>query len=329
MSNSKYLKKTLLFLINICAATFITVNGYADITIYECKDADSETLHLTNVPTPGRKCRIIVREKTETDVRPTRQKTVKNIRLPADKIIFVDDKINKIDNSTVGLKKFYDAVEQARNNALQKIIIYHLGDSHVSASTFPKQIEACLQDELLMKNKSAPAKKSASINYYAFGSSGKTIEFFAASEHMANSVASLKPHLIIITLGTNDAFARLSYEGAMARLKKLAAILQSASPQSAILFTLPADCFFKGKNTNPYIGIIRRALIDFCNRNRCAFWDLYQIMGGTQSMESWMIKGLSSADGVHFTEAGYVYHGSLLVGALKKGYLQYLQQAKE
>ncbi len=328
MGKSKYMKKTLLFLINICAAMFITVNGYADTTIYGCKDADGETLHFTNVPAPGRKCRIIFREKTETDVYPMRQKTVKNIRLPADKIIFVDEKINKIDNSTAGLKKFYDAIEQARNNALQKIIIYHLGDSHVSASTFPKQIEALLQDELLIKNNSVPAEKSANLNYYAFGSSGRTIEFFAASEHMANSVASLKPHLIIITLGTNDAFARLSYEGAMARLKRLTAIMQSASPQSSILFTLPADCFYQGKNTNPYIGIIRRAFIDFCNRNRCAFWDLYQIMGGTQSMESWMSKGLSSADGVHFTEAGYAYQGSLLVGALKKGYLQYLQWAK-
>ena len=70
-----------------------------------------------------------LQEKTETDVYTMRQKTVKNIRLPADKIIFVDEKINKIDNSTAGLKKFYDAIEQARNNALQKIIIYHLGES--------------------------------------------------------------------------------------------------------------------------------------------------------------------------------------------------------
>ena len=146
-----------------------------------------------------------------------------------------------------------------------------------------------------------PAEKSANLNYYAFGSSGKTIEFFAASEHMANSVASLKPHLIIITLGTNDAFARLSYEGAMARLKRLTAIMQSASPRAAF-FALPADCFYQVK-TNPYIGIIRRAFIDFATVTDVPSGispdnGRHSIYGIVDE------KGLSSADGVHLPKRG-------------------------
>jgi lysophospholipase L1-like esterase len=51
-----------------------------------------------------------------------------------------------------------------------------------------------------------------------------------------------------------------------------------------------------------------------------AIWDLHQIMGGLGSMRRWRSAGLAQADGIHFTEQGYLVKAQLLYSALMKAY---------
>lgn len=301
-------------------------NSYAD-DIYQCKGFDGVIPTFTNMPMHGKHCEIIVKDKSEVDSQLTRHQALKNRsrRHSLDKTIRIDDKINEINNSVAGLNNFYKAVYRLKKDSRNKVVIYQFGDSHVSSLIFPRQIELNLNKEFNNQKKSdTRGSRLTIINYYTYGMSGKTIDYFSSSKYLKDNLSTLKPHLVIITLGTNDAFAEISYETAVSRLNKLADIMKSSSPNSSILFTIPSDCFYKGNNTNPHIGVIRHAIIDFCNLKKYAYWDLYKIMGGKSSMEVWFNKGLSSSDGVHFTESGYLYHGDMICNALKKGYQQFL-----
>ena len=39
-------------------------------------------------------------------------------------------------------------------------------------------------------------------------------------------------------------------------------------------------------------------------RNNAAYWDIYEVMGGHNSMIAWVNNGLAGPDYVHFTPAG-------------------------
>ena len=69
----------------------------------------------------------------------------------------------------------------------------------------------------------------------------------------------------------------------------------------------------------------RKKIIAYCDQYNHAYWDLYQIGGGTHSADLWKKNGLLRADGVHFTKEGYELQGNLLYEALIKGYNEYVR----
>jgi lysophospholipase L1-like esterase len=302
-------------------------NIYAQDIVYECKGSDGITPEITNIPTHGRQCKKILGDESGAESQRNRYKSLKNHYSPhsLDSTIRVDDKINEINNSTFGLKNFYKAIRQLQNNTINQVVIYQFGDSHVHASVFPRQIEINLNKGFGNFRNDISRHPSVGIDYHYYGVSGKTIDYFLNSKDLRNDLANLKPHLIIVTLGTNDAFAQVSYEIAKSRLRRLVDIMKSSSPNSSILFTIPSDCFYKGNETNPYISNIRNAIIDYCNLDNCVYWDLYSIMGGKNSMKKWLNQGLTHADGVHFTNVGYLYQGDLIYSALMKGYQKFIE----
>jgi lysophospholipase L1-like esterase len=320
--------KTFVMLLAVFAMVIISLisNIYANDIIYECKGSDGATVHITNTPEPGRQCKIILGNESVAESQRNRHKSLKNNYSPhsLDSTMRVDDKINEINNSISGLKNFYKAIRQLQNNAINKVVIYHFGDSHVHSSVFPNQIEINLNKGFGNYKCDISGRPSVGIDYHYFGVSGKTIDYFSNSKDLRNDLANLKPHLIIVTLGTNDAFAQVSYEIAKSRLRRLVDIMKLSSPSSSILFTIPSDCFYKGNETNPYISTIRNTIIDYCNLDNCVYWDLYSIMGGKNSMKKWLNQGLTQADGVHFTNVGYLYQGDLIYRALMKGYQKFI-----
>lgn len=154
------------------------------------------------------------------------------------------------------------------------------------------------------------------LSYYAFGISGKTIDYFSRSRSMLYHLRKYRPDLVIITLGTNDAFARLDYEDILIHLDRLFSSIRSVSPTASILFTVPPDTFFRSGVNNNYTPIVRRAMIDFCRQNGCAWWDLYEIMGGAGSMNGFRERGLGSRDRIHFTSNGYRSTGESIAKAI-------------
>jgi len=84
----------------------------------------------------------------------------------------------------------------------------------------------------------------------------------------------------------------------------------------------------KDKNhyiTNPNVVKVRDALRNAAFKSGAAFWDMYQAMGGENSMPAWVSANppLASADFVHFNARGAKTIAQMFYDALILEYLRY------
>jgi lysophospholipase L1-like esterase len=159
------------------------------------------------------------------------------------------------------------------------------------------------------------------ILYHTIGVNGATFSDFNDSELFMTQLQALQPDLIIISLGTNETVNRsFPVTGFFREVDQLVNALQEYSPHADILFTTPPDAFRAGKAPNEEIVKAEESLLNYSLSNDLACWDLYQIMGGAASVQSWYGAGLAQRDKLHFTRAGYELQGKLLFEALINGY---------
>ena len=158
------------------------------------------------------------------------------------------------------------------------------------------------------------------ILYNATGVNGAECRHITASKYFFDQLTLLVPDLVIVSLGTNEAYARGFDAGRFQmQLDSLAKQVKRAQPEAVLLFTTPADSYRK-KYKNPDMRIARNTIIQYCEVNHFPYWDLYAIMGGFGSMAKWKAKNLSAPDKVHFSRAGYELQGKLMYSAFINGY---------
>jgi lysophospholipase L1-like esterase len=158
------------------------------------------------------------------------------------------------------------------------------------------------------------------ILYNATGVNGAECRHCSASKYFFDQLSLLSPDLVIISLGTNEAYPRgFDADHFQVQLDSLAKQVKRANPEAALLFTTPADSYRK-KYKNPDMKSARNTIIQYCETNHFAYWDLYAIMGGYGSMAKWKAKNLGAPDKVHFSRGGYELQGKLMYSALKNGY---------
>lgn len=91
--------------------------------------------------------------------------------------------------------------------------------------------------------------------------------------------------------------------------------IKLAYPNVSILVIGPSD-MSKNQNGNMVsysnIPLINNAMREASFENGCAFWDLYEAMGGKNSMVEWQKNGLARKDFTHFTSDGAKYVGEML-----------------
>lgn len=102
-------------------------------------------------------------------------------------------------------------------------------------------------------------------------------------------------------------------------------LLKQLIPGVSILVIGPSDMATKVKNnfeTYPYLLPVRNALKKAAFDHGCAFWDLYEVMGGKNSMEVWVNAEppLAGKDYVHFTPKGAKKVAELLHKAFSDEY---------
>ncbi|MBK6523706.1 MAG: hypothetical protein IPG08_16125 [Sphingobacteriaceae bacterium] len=106
------------------------------------------------------------------------------------------------------------------------------------------------------------------------------------------------------------------------------AIIKRAAPNASILFIGPADMGVKDGTsyvTHPMLEETRNALREVAFKNGCAFFDMYDCMGGSNSMSSWVDEKLAATDYIHFSPQGARKIATLLYSSLITNYNNYVK----
>lgn len=107
--------------------------------------------------------------------------------------------------------------------------------------------------------------------------------------------------------------------------------IKAANPDIAVLVIGPSDMSRKrgGQYVSyPNIPLIRDAMKQAAFDNQCAFWDLYEAMGGENSMVSWVQSkpSLATKDFTHLNFRGAKLVGEMLYNALYYDYHRFVNE---
>lgn len=156
------------------------------------------------------------------------------------------------------------------------------------------------------------------VIYHSTGVNGAKYGDYNNSDLFFEQVSTIKPHLIIVSLGTNEAFDKnYSEERMKAEINTFFEKLKASTLCNSILITTPPASLYKRRYTpkklEPFVQIIKK----FCLQNNYSLWDLNEIMG-EKGIENWYKKGFVARDKIHYTKKGYELQADMLYEALFK-----------
>lgn len=165
---------------------------------------------------------------------------------------------------------------------------------------------------------------------HSIGNNGACYQHYNQLDSFASRTTLFAPDLIIISLGTNEAFGNCKDTNAIKNeIHRLVSALQESNPETAILLTTPMECdrlqrSRRGRRrrrtvftTNTNCLTVRNIIMQYGAENSIAVWDLYTVAGGKGSAAKWVANALlAKRDHVHCSTEGYRLQGKLLAEAL-------------
>ncbi|HQQ95243.1 MAG TPA: GDSL-type esterase/lipase family protein [Bacteroidia bacterium] len=112
-------------------------------------------------------------------------------------------------------------------------------------------------------------------------------------------------------------------------LKYQISMVQKAAPGVSILFIGPSDMAIKEGTeyvTYPLLEKVRDEIKAAVLESNCAFFDLYDCMGGRNSMAAWVEQNLAASDYIHFSPQGARKMAIMLYSAIINDYNNYLSK---
>ena len=170
----------------------------------------------------------------------------------------------------------------------------------------------------------------AGIVYHTCGINGAEVTSFLRCNLIANQISLMKPELVIISLGTNDAYPiHFNVEEFYENYRKLIAVIREHDPDLPVLLTIPGDFNRKRKYASKNIKPMREAILKLGETTNCAIWDFFSVMGGSKSIQRWYKAGLASRDKIHLTKKGYLLQGDLLYEAIFNAFTDSIDRMKK
>lgn len=176
------------------------------------------------------------------------------------------------------------------------------------------------------------------VLYHNIGNNGAAYGTYTMIDGMGQGVANLAPQLVIISLGANEAYGRITDEAFKTSMTALINEIRRYNPDAKILLTTPQESQRsvytrrrgrkrKGRRrlvtsrtyrVNSNVARLRNDIIEYGREHNIPVFDFYQVAGGAGSSEKWVKSGLMSNDRIHRTWTGYYLEGDLLHRALTK-----------
>ncbi len=163
------------------------------------------------------------------------------------------------------------------------------------------------------------------ILYHSIGVNGAQAVHYAQAQYFAEQTAALTPNLLILAIGTNEAFdPHLNADSFYAQLSLLHSQLVKNNPNVPFLFITPSGSFINKNKNNPKLAEVVATIRRFSYNYNIALWDMYNITGEGLSASNFKNSGLLRPDGVHYSALGYKHQGQLFTFALLNAYNAYV-----
>ncbi len=160
------------------------------------------------------------------------------------------------------------------------------------------------------------------VLYHAIGMNGAHYEDYSSSPLFMQQLKELSPSLIIISMGTNEAYDKgFNPDNFYNSIDHTIKQIHEQYPNSVFLLTTPAETWYRyrsSKYRKPHPNIVkaRNTIVKYAKDHQIAYWDMFSITGGKGSASTWKKHKLIRPDGVHFTQDGYEFIGELLFEAI-------------
>lgn len=169
-------------------------------------------------------------------------------------------------------------------------------------------------------------------NYAMRGSSG-TVFTQMSAQHLSAQYNREPVSLVILQFGGNTVPYIKSKEQADAYgqwFGKQIAYLKKLIPNASFVVIGPSDMATKvgtQYQTMSFLVEVRDALKEASFKQGAAYWDIYEVMGGRNSMPKWVAEDppLAAPDYIHFTPQGAKYVAELFYKSLHRDYERFLQ----
>ena len=177
------------------------------------------------------------------------------------------------------------------------------------------------------------------VLYNAVGINGAMYTHYNESNNtLTAQMAVMHPKLVIISLGTNEAYSSLNASAFREQIDSTVQLIRRMQPGVCILLTTPPECKRVSKRAfrrkvgkkyktyykisyypNPYISVVTNQIMSYAKENGIACWNFN---AENRAMASAFAGGWSP-DHIHFNVRGYQLQGKLLYEALHMSYLKY------
>lgn len=166
---------------------------------------------------------------------------------------------------------------------------------------------------------------SVGVLTHSIGNNGTSFCDYNTLPGFGEGIASLHPDLVIVALGTNEAFGRLSMEALCSDMGSLLSGIERYSPGTKVLLVGPTECYKKIRKyrkgrrrrtvqvINTKTTQVARTMRTYAEEKGIPYYNHYAVAGSAASQRSARLLG---ADGVHFTATAYRLWGSLLGDAI-------------
>lgn len=180
------------------------------------------------------------------------------------------------------------------------------------------------------------------VKFHAIGNNGATFDTYNRIGNVGQGIAPLEPSLVVIALGTNEAFGKFDAADFTRSIDRLVKNIRATNPDAFIVLATPMECQrsittskrvrVKGKTkkgraryrttnvksykVNTNIALVRNAILDYGRKNNVAVYDWYDVAGGAGASSSWIAANMFAKDRVHHTASGYRLEGRMLYDAI-------------
>jgi lysophospholipase L1-like esterase len=184
--------------------------------------------------------------------------------------------------------------------------------AHVDIPEGAKRLELRARGRVRLFGATLEAKAGAVVdNLGVVNATAKAMRTNDLDDHLKNQLSHRAPDLVVVMYGTNEAeWLRPKGAGMQEHEKlfgELLATLRAAAPEASCLVVSPLDQLdWRDEKMPPRDSI--PAMVDAQHRaataHGCAFWSVYEWMGGKGSSKAWNARGWVVKDFQHPTSEG-------------------------